>query len=195
VGRIGALAAGLLAAAAWPGPAAADRGVSISLGSIAISVPLRPGQEYRLPQLFVLNPGDETSNYVMDAVPIANEAGASIEPSWLTFDPPSFALEPGARRDVAVVLRLPESTAPGEYHGLIRAVLATDASGGAVLGAAAGSRLTFTVDSGAASLLRDLLSAWNAGGLWSWLVAVLLVTVALVLVLRRRFSFRIERRR
>jgi hypothetical protein len=194
VRRIGALAICFLTAAAWPGPAAADRGVSISLGSVAVSVPMRPGQEYRLPQLYVLNPGDEPSSYVMDAVPIANDSRSSIEPAWLTFDPATFTLEPGGRRNVAVVLRLPEETPAGDYLGMIRAVLATDPSGGALLGAAAGSRLTFTVDSGPASLLRDLLGAWNAGGAASWVGAGLLATVALSLILRRRFSFRIERR-
>jgi hypothetical protein len=192
--RFGALALCIFASTAWPGPVAADRGVSISLGSIAVSEALQAGREYRLPQLSVLNPGDERSAYVMDAVPLANEAVASLDPAWLSFAPASFTLEPGARRDVTVVLRVPSEAAAGPYLGMIRAVLATGDATGAVLGAAAGSRLTFTVEAPAASILRSITGAWTGAGPWSWALAAVLAGVALALILRRRFSLRIERR-
>ena len=119
---------------------------------------------------------------------------SSLDPGWLSFAPASFTLEPGGRRDVTVVLRVPPGAVPGPYIGMIRAVLGTGNATGAVLGAAAGSRLTFTVEAPAASILRSITDAWTGASPWSWALAVVLAGAAVALVLRRRFSLRIERR-
>ena len=194
MGRIAVLGCLALLFAAAPAPAAADRGVSISLGSIKVSVPLRGGEEYRLPKLFVSNPGDEASSYVMDGGPIANEADLGPDPAWFVFDPPSFSLDPGARREVAVVIRLPSDARSGQYVGLIRAALGTAGQSGGILGAAAATRLTFTVESGPASLIGALIDSIAAAAPWSWIAIGALLLTILVVGIRRRFNFRIERR-
>jgi hypothetical protein len=64
---------------------------------------------------------------------------------WFKFSPATLQLEPGERQTTEVTLTVPHNAEYGDYEALIVAQIAADGDG-ATVGAAAASRLTFTVE-------------------------------------------------
>jgi hypothetical protein len=185
------LAGGL--AFAMPGIAVAD-GVKLDLGRINIDEDLERGGSYRLPDLGVSNPGSNRSSYEMFVGPIAGSSVESVPESWLRFEPASFSLGSGETQTVSVTLTIPTVGNSGEYRALLGARTFAVASGefGAGVGAGAAADLTFEVAASSA------LAAWTTrtgrfiGDYWPYLVG--LAGIALLLLLGRRYRFRVERR-
>lgn len=174
------------------------QGVSLDLGAIAVDQPLVAGSYYRLPTLGVSNPGDEPAAMRMRTTALAGSSGRPLPDGWIMFEPSTFSLAPRGHQVVRMELRVPVGAAPGTYSGLlVAAIEPPPGRGTAAVGAAAGSRLTFTVRP-ASSLdallapIRGILEVALPG------LALILVLVALAVVamaLRRRYEFRIQRRR
>lgn len=192
--RLPLLAACLLAAGATP--ATADRGVALDIGRIDVRQDLTPGGSYRLPVLGVRNPGDERTSYRMVVSPVADERRESPREEWFEFSPAELTLDPGETQAVNARITLPSGADPGDYIALVGPQIVAEAAG-AQVGAAAAARLTFTVEP------ASLLEAWwlkvkrffSDNTPWTWLVPSLLAFAALVALVGRRFSFRVERRR
>jgi hypothetical protein len=190
--------AGLVLAVAWlaaPAPATAETGVSIDLGRISITERLDLGGTYKLPTIGVRNPGSERTDYRLVVSHMEGQAGMRPPADWFAFVPDRLSLDPRETRPVRVTLRVPSDAEPGEYEALVGAQIASGRPGAGV-GAAAASRLSFSVAP------APTLEA-RVGGLWSVLVANLpWIAVALLLVagglgvqqLRRRFTVSIARR-
>jgi hypothetical protein len=176
-------------------PAAASRGVAIDLGRIAIQQKLTPGGSYRLPTMGVRNPGTEATSYQLKATPLLLKGRKAPPEGWFRFSPSKLTLEPGESKPVKVRIELPTGAHPGDYVALIGPQIVTQGKG-AQVGAAAASRLTFTVEP--ASWLQawwlKLSTFFSDHRPWSIVVPAVLLLALLVWRLRSRFSFRIERR-
>lgn len=177
---------------------AAAQGVRLDLGAISVDRALAPGAAYDLPVVGVSNAGTESSTYRMRSTPLADAPGATFANDWVTFDPPTFDLAPGAHQAVRVRIVVPVDAEPGRYAGLLVAAVdapATRASG--AVGAAAGARLTFAVSSstGLDAVLRSL-GRWAGGAMpWLGILVVFAALAVLALVLRRRFDVHLDVRR
>ena len=177
------------------GSAGADRGVAIDLGSIAIERDLAKGGRYTLPTIGVRNPGDEVTRYHMSVTYFQSQTERRPDAGWLEFSPADFELMPDQTQPVNIELQIPPGARPGDYAALLQARIVQDGDG-VELGAAAGTRLSFTVEP------SSFLEAWL---LWLgefledyWPLIVLVVggvaSAALYRWARRRFTFKVERR-
>jgi hypothetical protein len=176
-------------------PAAADRGVSIDVGRVAVTQKLLPGGGYRLPAFGVRNPGDEAASYRMVISGITGQAGKQPPAEWFRFTPATFSLAPGTTRAVTARIDLPAGADPGDYEALVGAQLVSE-RGGATVGAEAAARLSFTVEPSSllAAYWLETKEFLSAHAPWSWLVPLGLALVAAAAVVRRRFSFSVARR-
>lgn len=192
---LGALGAVVCAAAAAAPPARATSGVAIDLGRIEIAQALTPGGSYRLPTIGVRNPGTEVTHYRLRAGPVESGDAKAPPQGWFTFEPAQLTLEPGETRAVRARITLPPGSDPGDYIALVGAEIVAD-GGGARVGAAAATRLTFTVEP------ANALQAWwlritrlfGDHAPWSYVAPLLAALAVLLRQLRGRFTFRVERR-
>ena len=183
-------------------PVAAATGVSIDVGSIAVSEALAPGGEYRLPSFGVRNPGTEPTTYTLGISPARlddpehpGDPGALAPPAeWFRFEPSSVTLEVGESASVGTTVVLPVDAEPGDYVVLIGARIAVDA-GGAQVGGGAAARLTFSVEP-ASALDAWLRQAAHFLAANRWVMPVLLggALMAGLVLIRRRFTITIARR-
>lgn len=173
-------------------PAAANQGVSVNLGSIRIDEPLARGHDYRLPEMVVSNPGTSTSTYVMEVRAVKDQANLPLEEDWFSMNPERFQLDAGASRAVSIALHVPEDAPTGTYGGLVAASI-VPATQGASVGAAAAAKLTFEV-ARPASILSPLASWLEVNTFVLYGLAAVAAASIAAMVLRRRFTFSIERR-
>ena len=177
------------------GTASAERGVALDLGKVEIAQALTPGGSYHLPPVGVRNPGDDRTTYRMVVSSVAGQSRAPVPESWIHFSPGEVTLGPGQTRKVQPRLSLPTGADPGNYEGLLAAQIVTGEAGTQV-GAAAAAKLTFEIES------TTLLGAWwhklstasTEHAPWTWLVPAVLTSALVASQLRRRFSFRVEKR-
>ncbi len=175
-------------------PAAASSGVSIDVGSIAVSEQLLPGGEYKLPTFGVRNPGTDETSYVLVVSYVDDQAALRPPQGWFTFNPPALILPGGESHRVDTALEIPTDAEPGDYAALIGPQIVT-AGGGAQVGAGAAARLTFTVQPANAFdawfrwVLRTL-----AENPWILIAALAVAVLVILWLLRRRFSISISRR-
>lgn len=179
----------------WTSAAEASRGVAIDLGRIEIKQKLTPGGSYRLPVMGVRNPGTETTTYELKASPFAVEGRSAPPESWFHFSPARLTLEPKETQAVKVRIDLPTGADPGDYLALVGPQIVTKESG-AQVGAAAASRVTFTVEPATwlqAEWLK-LKTFFSDHAPWSYVPPLVLLFSLLAYRIRSRFAFRIERR-
>ncbi len=182
----------LLTAVAGVIPAAADQGVSINLGSIKINEPLIRGQDYRLPEMEVSNPGMDTSTYLMEVRAVRDQDALPLDRGWFSLNPERFELGPGDSQVVLMVLHVPDDASLGAYGGLVGASI-VPARQGASVGAAAAAKLTFEV-ARPDSIISPLASWLKENPLIVYGLTALVVASLAARVLRRKFTFSIERR-
>ena len=173
---------------------AASTGVSIDVGSIAVSEELVPGGEYRLPTFGVRNPGTEPTTYRLVVTYVDGQLAAAPPEAWFAFEPGELTLGPEEARAVVSRVVVPPDAEPGEYAALIGPQI-VQAGTGAQVGAAAAVRLTFTVgeSSGIDAWLR-MLGRFLAENPWPLALVGLAVLYLVSRYLRRRFTFRVARR-
>jgi hypothetical protein len=174
--------------------AAASTGVSIDIGSIAVSQVLVPGEEYTLPTFGVRNPGTEPTSYRVVVTYIDGQAGAAPAEAWFAFEPGELTIAPGESRPVRTRLILPPDAQPGEYAALIGPQIVS-VGDGAQVGAAAAAKLTFRVgeSSGLDAWLRAI-GRFLAQNPWVLALGGLLLLYLAVRFLRRRFTLSVARR-
>jgi hypothetical protein len=191
-------AAGLLAAVlslAMTHTAAASKGVAIDLGRIEIEQKVSPGGSYRLPTMGVRNPGTETTSYELKASPVEVEGREAPPAGWFHFSPAKLMLKPNQTRPVKVRLELPTGADPGDYVALVGPQIVTKGSG-AQVGAAAASRVTFSVEPATTleAYWLKVKTFFSDHGPWSYVAPLVLLLALLAYRIRSRFAFRIERR-
>jgi hypothetical protein len=184
----------LVAIVALPAVAAARIGVGVGTGKIVVDKELRPGAVYNLPSLPVVNTGDVPMEYGVEVTFHADQEGSWPDVEWFTFHPQQFYLEPGQAQAVAVTLRLPVRTRPGQYFAFLEAYpIVADAGPGASIGIAAAARLEFTVTpaniwQGMYYRLSSLLAEYAP---WTYVVLAVFGVSFLIAVFRRYFSINI----
>lgn len=175
------------------GPAIADQGVSINLGSIRVDEPLERGGSYRMPAMEVTNPGTEVSTYRMTARPVTGQDELPLTDDWFVMTPEEFTLEPGATSSVTIMLTIPLDAEAGVYTGLLGPSLVPTTEG-ASAGAGVAAKVTFEVLPEGTAWISRAASFVDDRGIWLYGALGLLLILALVATLRRRFTFHIERR-
>jgi hypothetical protein len=190
------LAGAFIIALVMPAPAHAGSGVALDLGAVDVDQALVPGGRYRLPTIGVRNPGTSASSYVMTVSVPEGLTSAGLEDDWFAFTPSTFALEPGDTQPVEVSLELPPGARAARYEGLLVAQVTSPDGKGVQIGAAAGTRLTFTVRPAnwLQGFLQWLWALLVGGAPWTYLLPALLGMLAGARFFKRRFSFRLERR-
>jgi hypothetical protein len=188
-------AAVLLVVLGVAAPAYGSRGVAIDLGRIAIEQKLTPGGSYRLPTMGVRNPGTETTSYELHASPVQVEGREAPPPEWFHFSPSKLTLKPRQTRAVRIRIDLPTGADPGDYIALVGPQIVTKGSG-AQVGAAAASRVTFSVEPASAleAYWLKLKTFFGDHMPWSGLIPALVLLSLLAWRVRTRFALRIERR-
>jgi hypothetical protein len=122
----------------------ADRGVGVNVGTIQVNDQLVRGGSYELPSVGVLNTGDEAGEYQVEIGYFENQPEKRMPSSWIIIQPQRFFLGAGEGKQVELRLSLPGGADPGNYFALIEAH-PLDSSGNANIGAAAATKLSFTV--------------------------------------------------
>jgi hypothetical protein len=176
------------------GAAAGSSGVSIDVGTIAVSEQLVPGGDYRLPTFGVRNPGTEATTYRLMVTYIDGSQAMPPPQSWFTFSPVEVTLAPGESRPVQTQLTIAADAEPGEYAALIGPQIISG-SGGAQVGAAAAARLTFHVEA------SSIVEAWLRQAFRFLaedpvvvVIAGALVALLVIRFLRRRLTITVARR-
>ncbi len=159
-------------------PAEARVGVGIGTGKIILDEPLRPGGQYDLPVVAILNTGDEIADYGMKIQYHMDQPEIRPDREWFSFSPASFRLETRDSRIVLVTISLPVRTPPGDYFAYIEARPEQKSIiGGASVGVAAATKLYFTVEPANAfqGAYWYLASIMNAYAPWPMVVSIVVV--------------------
>ena len=175
-------------------PAAASTGVSIDVGSIAVSDALVPGEEYTLPTFGVRNPGTEATTYRVVVTYLDGQTAAAPAESWFTFEPGDMSIGPGESRPVHTRLVVPPDAEPGEYAALIGPQIVSQ-GGGAQVGAAAAAKLTFTIaEAGGLDAWLRMLGRILMQNPWVLAIGGLGLLYIAVRYVRKRFTLSVARR-
>ena len=159
---------------------------------ITLTQPALAGHTYQLPSLYVINTGTEASYYQVRVQPIGQGKGYPVPAGWIRFGRNRFFLQPKAALPVPITLSIPSNALAGAYRSyLVAGTVPASQTSGVAFGAAAATRLEFTVAPPA-----GFTFPWP----WPWWVYLLpgLVVLAAGSVLLLRLlglGVQIERRR
>jgi hypothetical protein len=121
-------------------------GVGVGLGKIQIDKLLQAGGIYNLPDLPVINTGDEAGQYDTSVGYLKGATQLRPDQEWFLFEPQSFYLEPGKVQLVKITLTLPTKIQPGDYFAYLEGHPANKSSNGQTsIGVAAATKIYFTV--------------------------------------------------
>ena len=179
-------------------PIQAKIGVGVGLGKIQIDEPLKPGGIYKLPNLPVLNTGDEAGDYEVAVTYQHEQPQLRPEEKWFTFTPKTFYLEGGQSQVVEVTLILPTKVAPGDYFAYLEAHPLAKKEG-VTIGVAAATKTYFTVKAGTVlgaftERIKSFLTTYSPT---SYIILGILGLIILIILFRKFFKvrFRIEKKK
>lgn len=179
-------------------PIYAKVGVGVGLGKIQIDEPLKPGGIYKLPNLPVLNTGDEAGDYEVAVTYQHEQPQFRPEEKWFSFSPKSFHLEGGQSQIVEVTLMLPAKVASGDYFAYLEAHPVAKKEG-VTIGVAAATKIYFTVKAGTVlgaftERVRSLMTTYSP---ISFIILGILALIILIFLFRKffRVRFKIEKKR
>ncbi len=166
-------------------------GVGVGIGEIRIKEPLVPGGVYKLPSIPVINTGEVESQY---EVVVEN-----VEPNLFSFSPQKFILMPGKSQLVSARLNLPFDAKQGDYlvHLEAHPILETQ-PGQVALVAAVATKLYYSVGPNPnilGALKQRLSTLWDLYYPWSYILALALDFLLILLLLKGLISIRFEIKR
>lgn len=176
-----------------PTPSQARVGVGVGTGKIELNEVLLPGKSYDLPQLTVINTGDETSDYSVGVS--YHEQQPEIMPSkeWFSFVPNKFRLEPGQSQPVSIKLSVPVKAGPGKYFAYVEGFPVVSDSSETRVNIAAATKLNFEV--GTSGMLsawyHKITSFWNDNHWLNWVLGAIAL-VFIVMIFRRFFRIQVK---
>jgi hypothetical protein len=182
-----AVAAALVALAAFAQGAAASVGVGVQVGPVRLGTMADRGGNYPLPPVYVVNTGTQAEAISVRVQRLSPGPGLAVPPSWVSATGPAVQLAPGASARVPLQLAVPGQARPGGYRSDI--VVTGSPAGtapGAHIGVAAATKLEFSVSSAPAPGHSASIPPWMWWGITGLLVA------ATVLLGMRRLGFRIS---
>ncbi|GMX58424.1 MAG: hypothetical protein MCSN_0780 [Candidatus Microsyncoccus archaeolyticus] len=172
-------------------------GVGVGIGKIEVDESLKPGQIYNLPDLPVINTGDEPSGYQVSAEYRENVKELRPDKSWIKFYPTSLSLEPNSVQMVKVTIELPVNAKPGDYFVFLQAqpVKNNVIDGGvSTVNIAAATKLYFTI--APANIFQAAYYRieyfWNKFYPWDLVVICLIVLMILICAFRKNFNIKIS---
>ena len=171
-------------------------GVGVGTGKIYMDQKLKAGGVYELPILSVLNTGDEPSDYGVSVSFREYQKELKPDPSWLSFSPDVFYLEPGGVQAVNVKVTLPLKTPPGDYFAFLEAhpVKVDKGDGTTSVKIAAAAKLYFTV--APANFLQGLYYRltylFNHYSPWTYIVLAVIALATLFTWIRKKFDFQFK---
>ena len=186
------LSAGLaiaLGVAAWlglAGPARASIGVGVQANPVSLSAAAHPGTSYALPSLYIVNTGTQAESM---SVRVVRRTGPdrAIPESWIRIGSLSGQLPPKQSARIALELVTPADAAPGSYvSDIVVTGSAAPAAAGVNFGAAAATKLEFTITPGPPG------GSWFSLPAWTWWVIAGLVILAAATFGWRRSGLRIK---
>jgi hypothetical protein len=186
-GSLSAAATLVALASFFASAAIADVGVGVTLGRVEIDDGLKPGGRYQLPELGVINTGDESGEYEVEVTYLEGQPQLRPPSRWFEFQPQRFSLEPGETQNVQISIVLPTGADPGDYFAYLEAHMVATGQGVAI-GAGAATKLSFNIEpSNWFEAQRVRLNRWlDDASPWSVLVPGALMG-GLVLMFARRF--------
>lgn len=125
-------------------------GVGVGTGKIEVEEKLKPGVIYDLPDLTVINTGDEASDYTVSIQHREYQEEEKPPEEWFNFNPSDFYLEPGESQVVDIDLSIPLNDAkPVKYFAFLSGSPTKKAEDGSTtIGVAAAAKLYFEVAPG-----------------------------------------------
>ncbi len=179
----------------FPAIILAKIGVGVGTGKIVVDQILYPGTIYQLPDLTVVNTGDETSDYEVGVEYHEQQPEKMPARDWFIFSPQQFQLEPGKVQVVNMKLNLPVKTEPGKYFAYLEGRPLTKAESGVTrIGIAAAAKLYFEVKAANAVLgaYYKLTSFWKVYAPWPARITTALLIVAAIFIFKRYFNFNLK---
>jgi hypothetical protein len=179
----------------FPSIALATIGVGVGTGKIQVEDKLKPGTLYVLPQLTVINTGDEPSEY--EAGVSYHEKQPQLMPSqtWFIFSPRTFHLNPNEVQVVSITLNLPVKVKPGDYFAYIEGHPIKQAyDGNTSIGVAAAAKLYFTVVPGSIweGFYYKIISFFALYSPWPQRVLLGISVVIIIIILSKFFHIQIH---
>lgn len=183
----------ILGLGTFSGSAAASIGVGVGTGRIVVREELKAGGIYTLPSVTVFNTGTEEATYTMDVTLNEKQPQLKPDPAWFSFSPRQFKLKPKQSQVVVPTLRPPLKTKPGAYFAYLEAHPAeTVQQGGAAVGVAAATKLSFSLSSSNIfySLWYRLQAIFREYQPWSQIVSFAFLGTALLMFFGRFINLR-----
>ena len=180
-----AIAVGLVAWLGFAGPARASIGVGVQANPVSLTGTAHPGASYALPSLYVVNTGTQAESMSVRVVQRTGP-GLAIPGSWIRIGALSGQLPPKQSARIALELVTPADAEPGNYLGDIMVTGSTAPVAGVNFGAAAATKLEFTITPGPPG------GSWLSIRAWTWWVIGGLVILAAATFGWRRSGLRIR---
>jgi hypothetical protein len=165
-----AIAIGLAAWLGLAGPARASIGVGVQASPVSLNGAAHPGASYALPSLYIVNTGTQAESMSVRVVRRTGP-GRDIPESWIRIGALDGQLPPKQSARIALELVTPADAKPGTYASdIVVTGSAAPAAAGVNFGAAAATKLEFTITPGPPG------GSWFPA--WTWWVAGGLVILA-----------------
>jgi len=182
-----AIAVGLGAWLGFAGPAHASIGVGVQANPVSLTGTAHPGASYALPSLYVVNTGTQAESMSVRVVQRTGP-GLAIPGSWIRIGALSGQLPPKQSARIALELITPGDAEPGNYVSDIVVTGSTAPVAGVNFGAAAATKLEFTITP------RLPGGSWFPAWTW-WVIGGLAILAAVAFGWRRSgLRIRVERR-
>ena len=170
-------------------------GVGVGTGKIQVDEQLKPGINYKLPSLTVINTGDEPSDYGVSITYHQDIPQLRPKQGWFIFTPQNFYLKPGKVKVVDIKLNLPLEMEPGDYFAYLEAhPVATVQKGKTNIGVAAAAKLYFTVVPAnfLYAIYYKIVSFFNVYAPWPQRVVIAILIVGLLVLFKKFFNIQIN---
>ncbi|PWB38912.1 MAG: hypothetical protein C3F02_01480 [Parcubacteria group bacterium] len=186
----------LAVALAIPLLVSAKIGVGIGTGKIVVDQQLKAGLIYNIPNLVVINTGDEPSDYSVGTQRVEGQKEFIPAADWFSFEPDIFYLEPGQTQIVKIKLTLPiRGAKPGDYFSFVQAYpVKKEMPKGTSVGVAAAAKLYFSVSPANffQGIYYRLASLIVLTAPWSYIVFVLLAIATLGVLIQKNIKFKVS---
>ena len=107
---------------AAPSPAGGGGGgAGGGIPSLAVSTPVKAGAAVEIPMTLENESSKPTDVFYLLSSDLVNPNGDRIAAQQVSFDPEKMVIEPQKSAVITVTVRVPESTPPGTYSGLLQA--------------------------------------------------------------------------
>ena len=171
---------------------ATDYAVASDAKRITVDQTIQPGQAVTLPSFGIYNKGTKPANYQMSVVAISAQGG--IDPSWVSFQPKDFSLQPGGMSKITATITIPDGAQAGTYKALLAGRLVTPGQASVTMSVGIGPLVTVRVASGwwLSAAWFKVAGRFHDSAPWSYFgaVVVILGLLAAVLALVQRRSRR-----